>query len=61
MDGLNFELTSPGTVRNIDYVDVCIGEKTNSETLEGFCSVVKCLMGKEIDDILLIFVGYLIY
>ena len=45
MEGLGFELTSPGTVRDIDYVDVAITERTKDEALKGFCCLMHTLLG----------------
>lgn len=41
--GLNFVTTSPGTVRDISYVDVQTGENTDGAVLQGFCFLLKCL------------------
>lgn len=41
--GLNFVTTSPGTIRDISYVDVQTGANTDQAVLKGFCFLLKCL------------------
>ena len=44
--GLHFVTTSPGTVRDIGYVDVQTGVNTDKSVLRGFCCLLKCLGSK---------------
>ncbi|XP_053375236.1 uncharacterized protein LOC123534012 isoform X2 [Mercenaria mercenaria] len=44
MEGLNFDLTSPGAVRDIAHVDVTVGKKTDTKVLTGFCHLMKAML-----------------
>ncbi|KAL4223444.1 hypothetical protein ACF0H5_016915 [Mactra antiquata] len=44
MEGLNFDTTSPGSVRDINYVDVAIGKHSEQKSLEGFCHLMKAML-----------------
>ncbi|XP_060605269.1 uncharacterized protein LOC132757842 [Ruditapes philippinarum] len=44
MEGLNFELTSPDSVRHIEHVDVTVGKKTETNALTGFCHLIKAML-----------------
>ena len=46
ISGLKFTMVSPGTVRDVDYVDIKIGLETNKDVLTGFCHFLECMLGK---------------
>ena len=43
IDGLSFTTSSPGTVRDISYIDVQIGPQTDEKVLKGFCCFMDSL------------------
>ena len=47
IDGLTFVTSSPGTVRDISFVDVQVGQNTDEAVLKGFCCLLESLNSKK--------------